>query len=211
MARPRGPRGELPARPRAHVRRGRGGATLARLPGEPWALLVSPSPEFVRVRLPAAQQPLSQLFSSGGAGGRLLLGGLRRGPIGPRMRARERARSPPPGLLSAGKPQGDLSCQATPPLLEHLSRSRLAVCSKLASPSTASIWGHLNRRRRPQARIHAEESEILTATRWLSRPVKVEHHGCLPVRRQPLKRASWTTTPQLEMMDEDQVTREAGI
>ena len=132
--------------------------------------MVSPSPGYVRVRLPAAQQPLSQLFSSGGAGGGLLLGGLWRGSIGPRMRAWERARSPPPGLLSAGKPQGYLSCQAAPLLLEHSSRSRLTVCSKLASPSKASIWGHLNRRGRPQARIHSEKHEILTATRWLSRP-----------------------------------------
>ena len=207
MARPRGPRGELPARPRAHVRRGRGGATRARLPGVSWAFLVSPSPGYVRVRLPAAQQPLSQLFSSGGAGGRLLLGGLRRGPIGPRMRARERARSPPPGLLSAGKPQGDLSCQTAPPLLEHSSRSRLADCSKLASPSTASIWGHLNRRRRPQARSRSEPHEILTATAMLRRGLQDPAIRCLPPSAERRKRPSRLSAPEVEVGGARQVTR----
>ena len=141
------------------------GATSVPLPtGRAFAFSVTPSPVGIWDRLPAALEPLQLLPPSGGTGCGLAFGG----PLTPenalRRMASKRARSPPPGPMSATKPQSELYGQAAPLALSISARSRLPDGSKWASPSTASIWGHLNRRRRPQARSHVKRHEILTAS-----------------------------------------------
>ena len=149
------------------------------LPGRAFVLSVSPSPVGIRLKLPPALQPLQQLLPAGGTGCGLAFGG----PLTPenalRRRARKRARSPPPGPMSATKPQLEPYGQAAPLALRISARSRLPDGSKWASPSSASSWGHLNRRRRPQARRHVTRREILTASMVLIRCVKVTVGSCL--------------------------------
>ena len=162
MERPRGPRGELPPRPRACACET--GSRRSHPRASPWVLLGLLGVSIARVRPVVAPSRSTATLAAvlvRRSWWRAALGG---GPIGARMRARERARSPPPGLLRAGKPQQGPAGQAAPLLLENSSHSRLADCSKLASLSTASIWGHLNRRRRPQARSRTLGHEILTAS-----------------------------------------------
>ena len=76
-----------------------------------------------------------------------------------------------------------------------------------ASPSSASIWGHLNRRRRPQARSHVKTHEILTASMVLIRCVKVTVGSCLGVNRPTAECPPQTTASELQVENRRHVTR----
>ena len=184
------------------------GATSVPLPtGRAFAFSVSPSPVCIRLKLPSALQPLQKLPPSGGAGCGLAFGGPTTPENALRRRARKRARSPPPGPMSATKPQLEPYGQAAPLALRISARSRLPDGSKWASPSTASIWGHLNRRRRPQARSHAPGHEILTASMRLRRCVKVTAIRCRTINRQVAECPTQTTASELQVENRRQVTR----
>ena len=184
------------------------GATSVPLPtGRAFAFSVSPSPVWVWMSLPAALQPLPMLLPSGGTGCGLAFGGPTTPENALRRRARKRARSPPPGPMSAAKPQCELYGQAAPLALSISARSRLPDGSKWASPSSASIWGHLNRRRRPQARSHARVREILTASMVLTRCVKVTAGSCLGPSAERAECPSQTTASELQVENRRQVTR----
>ena len=109
--------------------------------------------------------------------------------------------------MSATKAQFELYGQAAPLALSISARSRLPDGSKLASPSSASIWGHLNRRRRPQARRHVTELEILPASMVLIRCVKVTVGSCLGVNRPTAECPRQTTASELQVENRRQVTR----
>ena len=184
------------------------GATSVPLPtGRAFAFSVSPSPVWVWLSLPAALQPLPMLLPSGGAGCGLAFGGPTTPENALRRRARKRARSPPPGSMSATKPQLEPYGQAAPLALSISTRSRLPDGSKWASPSSASIWGHLNRRQRPQARSHAPGHEILTASMRLRRCVKVTVGSCLGVKLPAAECPTQTTASELQVENGRQITR----
>ena len=111
-----------------------------------------------------------------------------------RNRARRKARSPFPEPTSAGKLQYSLPEQASPLFSHSSSRSRLTDCSKLTHPRSVSILGHFERRRRPQALIHAPGLEILTACMVLRRCAKEASDSCRcinrPVAQRPRRKAS---------------------
>ena len=109
--------------------------------------------------------------------------------------------------MSATKPQLEPYGQAAPLALRISARSRLPDGSKWASPSSASIWGHLNRRRRPQARSHVKAHEILTASMVLIRCVKVTVGSCLGVNRPTAECPTQTTASELQVENRRQVTR----
>ena len=184
------------------------GATSVPLPtGRAFAFSVSPSPVCIRVKLPSALQPLQKLLPAGGAGCGLAFGGPTTPENALRRRARKRARSPPPGPMSATKPQLEPYGQAAPLALRISARSRLPDGSKWASPSSASIWGHLNRRRRPQARSHVKRHEILTASMMLRRCVKVTVGSCLGVKVPAAECPTQTTASELQVETGRQITR----
>ena len=207
MAVPRGPC-PGPRRERRATCAEDDGATSVPLPtGRAFAFSVSPSPVRVWMSLPAALQPLPMLLPTGGAGCGLAFGGPTTPENALRRRARKRARSPPPGPMSATKPQLEPYGQAAPLALRISARSRLPDGSKWASPSSASIWGHLNRRRRPQARSRSEESEILTASMRLRRCVKVTAIRCRTINRQVAECPRQTTASELQVENGRQITR----
>ena len=207
MAVPRGPC-PGPRRERRATCAEDDGATSVPLPtGRAFAFSVSPSPVCIRVKLPSALQPLQKLPPSGGAGCGLAFGGPTTPENALRRRARKRARSPPPGPMSATKPQLEPYGQAAPLALSISARSRLPDGSKWTLPSSASIWGHLNRRRRPQARSHVIRHEILTASMVLIRCVKVRACRCLGPSAQQAECPSQTTTSELQVENRRQVTR----
>ena len=175
--------------------------------GRAFVLSVSPSPVCIRLKPPSALQPLQKLPPAGGAGCGLAFGGPTTPENALRRMASKRARSPPPGPMSATKPQSELYGQAAPLALSISARSRLPDGSKLASPSTASIWGHLNRRRRPQARRHVTALEILTARMVLIRCVKVTAIRCRTINRQVAECPRQTTAFELQVENRHQVTR----
>ena len=109
--------------------------------------------------------------------------------------------------MSATKPQLEPYGQAAPLALSISARSRLPDGSKWASPSSASIWGHLNRRRRPQARSHVKAHEILTASMVLRRCVKVTAGRCLGVKLPAAECPTQTTASELQVENRRQVTR----
>ena len=109
--------------------------------------------------------------------------------------------------MSATKPQLEPYGQAAPLALRISARSRLPDGSKWASPSSASIWGHLNRRRRPQARSHVQAHEILTASMVLIRCVKVTVGSCLGVKLPAAECPRQTTASELQVENRRQVTR----
>ena len=108
--------------------------------------------------------------------------------------------------MSATKAQLELYGQAAPLALSISARSRLPDGSKWASPSSASIWGHLNRRRRPQARRHVTALEILTASVVLIRCVKVRAIRCLVVKLPAAEHPRQTTASELQVENGRQVT-----
>jgi len=102
-----------------------GVASVSLLTGRAFAFSASPSPVGVRMKLPAALQQLQQLFTASGTGCGLAFGGADDARRCSQEEGKEEGKEPPPGRMSAARPQGELYDQASPLALRVSTRSRL--------------------------------------------------------------------------------------
>ena len=152
----------------------------------------------------ARQRRLQEL---GGAGGRLASWVRQTGKRRPQEEGAGEGKEPPPGAMSGRARQGSWAEQAPPLPRSNSPRSEHSDCCKRPHPLTASILGHLQRRRRPQAWSRAKRHEILTAGGPLRRWSKEPANSCPPLSAQAPDRFTPDATSWLELADAREVKR----
>ena len=185
--------------------------------GHPSRRLASPRPTFRLLggpiagvgRPPALSRSSAAAAASGARRSRRAAGlvGATNGKRRPQEEGAGEGKEPPPGAMSGRARQGSWAEQAPPLPRSNSPRSEHSDCCKWPHPLSASILGHLQRRRRPQAWSRAGKHEILTACGLLRRWTKEPASRCLWLSVCAPDRFSPHATSGLELADAREVKR----
>ena len=198
-----------PRRAVRHVRGGGGGHSSRRLASPRPSLRLLGGPIASIGRPPALSRSSAAAAASGARRSRRAAGlvGRQTGKRRPQEEGAGEGKEPPPGAMSGRARQGSWAEQAPPLPRSNSPRSEHSECCKWPHPLSASILGHLQRRRRPQAWSRAGKHEILTACGPLRRWIKEPENGCLWGKVPAPERFTPDATSRLELADAREVKR----